>query len=117
MPNAIYNNNPSIIVQPNVCALSNYVFVSAGSSVLSGYFIDAYGAQLGALVTATITTQTTLTAFAGGTLPTGAVGFIGTLTGSSLYVGRGGNLLSIPTPASGYPVIVASNYVTFGLVI
>lgn len=101
-------------------ALWRYVFVRTGgvSATISGYFVDLKGAQIGNSITGSITAaQTSFADLAGGSLPADAVGFIGVLSGASVYVGlsnNAANAKSGETPNANYPVVATSTYVTFG---
>ncbi len=99
--------------------LAAYAFTAvSGSATLTGYYVDRNGIQVGAAVSYTITTATTLTSLAsGGVLPVGAEGFTGILAGTDLYRGFGGlssgSIQAGMTPAAGYPLVVTGP-VSFG---
>lgn len=93
-------------------ALNNYEFVSLSSSTITGYFVNNSGRQISAAVSYAITTTpVSFATIAGGSIPIGATGFVGTLTGSNLYVGRAGTSY---TPAAGYPQIAATTNLVIG---
>ena len=101
--------------------LYQYTFATSSSTAtLTGYYVDASNTQIGAVVSYTITTTpTTFTTLAGGVLPDGAVGFVGTLSAAVLE-GLGGNpdgsVTSGRTPAVGSPVIPVSSLLSWGRV-
>ena len=114
-------SSPVVDVAANTPYLYQYVFTAVtGTVTLTGYYVDFSGTQIGAAVSYSITTATTLTSLAaGGALPSGATGFIGTLS-ASVYEGLGGlpsgSIAAGQSPASGYPVVPAGTNIIFGRV-
>lgn len=100
----------------------------SGTSTISGFFVDAQGDQLGQAITIAITTATTLEnkltsqqKIDSGWNTNKAVGMIGRLSGSDMYIGTGGNALdgsirSGMSPTTTYPEIPVTEYFTLGRV-
>jgi hypothetical protein len=104
-----------------------YAFKRASGSdaTLTGYFVDDAGVQLTALQTFTIgATATNFITLYGAALPDGAVGFLGALATSAIYVGLGSLAAgTVPSaspfdarPGSGYPQVPVASNVGFGRV-
>jgi len=107
---------PVVVVQ-SAPALSTYVLAStSGTATLKGFYVDSAGVQLAADFTYSITSATTLTTLAGGTLPANSVGVKWSLSGANLYIGNSGQVNGsfTYTPASVQATI--ANYGTFGRV-
>jgi hypothetical protein len=100
----------------------------SGTATMSGFFVDARGDQVGQSITLSITTATTLTnvlssqqKIDSGWNDGQAVGFIGKLSGSDIYIGTGGNpddgsIRSGMSPGSTYPKAAIGEYFTLGRV-
>jgi hypothetical protein len=100
----------------------------SGTSVINGFFVDARGDQLGQAITINITTATTIESVLtlqqksdSGWDSGKAVGLIGRLSGSAMYVGTGGDASdgSIRPGMSTditYPEVATSEYFTLGRV-
>lgn len=102
--------------------VSRYVFLAVGTTgTLTGVFVDSYGRQVGAVASLAVDSSTakTFQNVAGG-IPSGAVGFVGALTGGALYFGFGaaddGTIGAGQTPAAGYPQLDPATYVLLGRV-
>ena len=96
--------------------LTCYSFAAqSGTVTLTGFYTTIYGAQLGNRVTYSITTSTDFTALAN-PIPTGAAGFIGTLSGP-LWMNLSGTILgtNFQTPNSS-DISVPAGFITFGKV-
>lgn len=112
-----------------------YVFKKAtGTPVLSGYFVKTQGVQVGGVASIDIDALSDDTctfldlyrdreAFSGATeIPDTIIGFVGKLSGGTLYVGQGskqGSRSGVLTdvtevPTSDYPILSESDLVTFG---
>lgn len=113
--------------------LSNYVFVpTSGTATITGFFLNPRGSQEGPMVSYAFTVATTFaniyaqSSSAASTLPFEpyATGFVGTLSGASVYEGLGARhnangtiaVIAGETPAAGYPIIAPTNALVFGRV-
>jgi hypothetical protein len=109
----------TVDIGANIAPLYSYVFTAVtGSVTLKGFYLDKFGRQVGAAVSYTITTATSLLTLSSGTFPAGAfgspvVGFCGILS-AAVYVGMGGQpdgtVAVGQSPANGYPQIPAGTY-------
>ena len=100
----------------------------SGTSIVTGFFVDARGDQLGQSVTINITTATTLQSalttqqkIDSGWNTGDAVGLIGRLSGSAMYIGTGGDasdgsIRSGMSTTTTYPEVPTSEYFTLGRV-
>jgi len=100
----------------------------SGTSIITGFFVDARGDQLGQAVTINITTATTLESVLttqqksdSGWDTGNAVGLIGRLSGSAMYIGTGGDasdgsVRSGMSTTTTYPEVPTSEYFTLGRV-
>jgi len=107
--------------------LSSYVFTSvSGTATLTGYFVDASGAQVALMETFSVTSGTTLTTLYNAAhslapttpLPTTLLGFEGALSGSAVWYGKSGNADGMfgEAPKSGYPQIQVGTLIQIGRV-
>lgn len=119
MANATYNvYNAPAFNQDNL-DLNVYQLLSAGTTILAGFFVDSQGNQIGNNGTYSVTSATVVsfdmisTAFNGTTVPPSACGFKCSISGSNLYYGQGLQT-GITMAGANYPFITPYNNVTFG---